>query len=126
VAGRIHEKPWLGHGIEATKNFISPVRLPVNDTTGVLHPHNSYLQIWVELGLAGALIACMLAILVLRRINQSPIENQPLYFGVFAGIVSLLATGYGLWQSWHLGLIFAAAALCRIVTRVPLAAKSVI
>ena len=126
VAGHIHEKPWFGHGIEATKHFISPVVLPVNDTTGVLHPHNSYLQIWVELGLAGAIIACLIVLLALRRIAQSDPAHQPLYFGVFGGVTIMLATGYGLWQSWHLGLIFAAAALCLIVTRVHPPSKTVI
>lgn len=117
VSGHIFEKPYLGHGVEATRHMKSDVELPVNRTYSMLHPHNAYLQIWVELGLVGAVLASAFALFVLRRISKADTDVQPLYFALYTSISAALAVGYGFWQSWQLGLIFALCAFCLLLTR---------
>ena len=65
---KILEHPFIGHGFDAARTF--------NDTHIIrgfegraivsLHPHNAGLQLWVELGLIGAMLAC--AVLYRRAI----------------------------------------------------------
>lgn len=118
VASFIHENPLLGHGVEATRSLESPTVLPYNRVTSFLHPHNAYLQVWVEMGVPGAILACIAIVFILRRIYAAHPEDQPLYYGVFISLAALLSTGYGLWQSWQLGLLLASAALCLLLTRI--------
>ena len=62
VGERIAERPLLGWGLDASraipggKEEIRPglTRLP-------LHPHNAALQVWLELGMPGALLAALLS-----------------------------------------------------------------
>ena len=39
-----------------------------------LHPHNNPIQIWLELGIPGALIAAFLIVLMLRRLSAPDID----------------------------------------------------
>lgn len=118
VTERISEKPLLGHGVEATRSMKSEARMVVNDTHTILHPHNAYLQIWVELGFAGAMLAAAFALFVLYRISAADMAVQPLYFSLYTSIAGALAIGYGIWQSWQLGLIFALCAFSLLLTRI--------
>lgn len=118
IAGKIAEKPLTGHGVEATKNLKSDEVLPYNNASNFLHPHNAFLQIWVETGILGALLTCAFFVFVGSRILAAPSIAQPLYLAVTTSILCMLSTGYGLWQSWQLGLILTAAALTMFVTRI--------
>lgn len=118
ISGKIAERPLTGHGIEATKNIDADKVFPLNKTDNFLHPHNAFLQIWLETGLIGALIVCGFALLIGRRILAAPAIAQPLYLSMVASCACMLSTGYGLWQSWHLGLMLSAAALAIFVTRI--------
>jgi exopolysaccharide production protein ExoQ len=117
ISSKIMEKPLLGHGVEATRNMKSETQMPVNKTHAVLHPHNAYLQIWVELGVAGAALAATFALFVLYRISRVEAALQPVYFSLYASIAGTLAIGYGFWQSWQLGMIFALCAFSLLLTR---------
>jgi len=119
VAGKIMEKPWLGHGIEATRNFQTDLLMPINHAHSILHPHNALLQIWVEFGLAGALLACAFIAFLIVRIQRASHFAQPLYFSALLSSLCLLSTGYGLWQSWQVGFLLTLAAVCVLVTRIP-------
>jgi O-antigen ligase len=116
VAERISQRPLLGWGLEASrtlpgaqepidigddassKSDIKPptlIRMP-------LHPHNGFLQLWLELGVVGVTIASVLLIQLLaaiRRSTLSPIELAP-SFAVVASALVVLSLSYGIWQSW--------------------------
>jgi O-antigen ligase len=67
-----------------------------------LHPHNGFLQLWLELGVVGVTIASVLLIQLLaaiRRSTLSPIELAP-SFAVVASALVVLSLSYGIWQSW--------------------------
>jgi O-antigen ligase len=105
--------PWIGYGLEATRmveDFDSKQIYQPGLT--VLHPHNIVLQVWMEFGLAGALLACAGTVLLLRRIYAlEDLLARRMALSVFAAVMSVGIMSYGLWQGWWLGLIMMVTAL---------------
>lgn len=107
--------PLYGYGIEATRfveNFTHNYIIHPDPT--VLHPHNFAVQIWIEFGAIGATLASAgIALLLYRIAGMDKAVARPA-LAVFMAALSIAATGYGMWQSWWLGLILCAAALCAL------------
>lgn len=118
IAQHILNHPWLGYGIEATRNIenFHAGQIYYRSTT-VLHPHNFALQIWIEFGLLGAVGACLLLRLLLGKIKKAgAIMTMRFELATLYATMAVAAVGYGLWQGWWLGLItllFYICALCR-------------
>lgn len=118
VAQHILDRPWLGYGIEATRNIedFNATQIYYHSTT-VLHPHNFALQIWIEFGLLGALGTCLLIKKTLGSIRGAQnIGSMRTEVATLYAAMAVAAVGYGLWQGWWLGLItllFYLSALCR-------------
>jgi exopolysaccharide production protein ExoQ len=86
--------PWRAYPVEFTSE-----KLP-------LHPHNIFLQWWLELGGVGALLGLgMLQLLLLRvnRIAADPAARAAGFACIVSGVV-IGAVSYGAWQSWWLSL----------------------
>ncbi|WP_170979209.1 O-antigen ligase family protein [Roseomonas sp. HF4] len=127
AAERIAEKPWFGWGAEASRTIPGgrdlfdiatldrfgltseasrawfarpqPQRLP-------LHPHNAALQVWLDLGAAGAVLALWLALaLGLAAARHGAGAVGALAAGAVTGMLS-----YGLWQEWWIGFALLVAA----------------
>ena len=86
----------------------SPIPLPLMPT----HPHNGFLQIWLELGLPGVLLfAAFLAsggVMLLRATFARPVAAGVVGAG---GVVLMLAlVDMGIWREWRLASIGVAAA----------------
>lgn len=124
VAEKIQEKPWIGHGVECVRSMKSAEIMPHIQSDTILHPHNAFLQVWVEMGFLGAFLTGALLLFVLRRIDRSSPDHEPFYYAVFISSLSLLSTGYGLWQSWQMGLLLGISALAIICARILPPAKS--
>lgn len=75
------------------------------------HPHNVYLQIWLELGIPGVLLAILLTAMLWRRIYVAPRALQPFLWGYVVTASITLAIAYGAWQAWWL----AGHGLCAIM-----------
>jgi O-antigen ligase len=105
IARRALEQPLLGFGLEAasyTEHFDSQkIYVPLDH---VLHPHNFALQIWLEFGAVGAVLAGAAILAVLKAIYQWGPENARRMLPLFIGVLCAAATSYGLWQGWWLGL----------------------
>ena len=70
------------------------------------HAHNVYLQVWFELGLAGALLLTAAGAIILRQITrlQTPgLRNIGLV--QFTAVAASAATSYSLWQPWFMSVI---------------------
>jgi O-antigen ligase len=78
---------------------------------GVGHPHNAYLQIWVELGLTGALVASGLLFLVLRSLWHLPTSLMAPRLALLASAGVIALVGHGAWQGWWIAALGAAWAL---------------
>ncbi len=117
VATEALQHPWIGNGLEAVRFLASDEPMKFVNSTHVLHPHNSVLQIWVEFGALGAILLTGFTVMIWRKIGQAPRTHQKLLVSVFAGCGALSLTGFGFWQSYQLGLFLYAASLCLLCLR---------
>lgn len=89
---------WLNHplrglGMDSSRAFKGFIPL---------HPHNGALQIWLELGLPGALLMIALWILLFWRIAGAGAGRLFMAAATAAAVVYLVigAVSFGLWQEW--------------------------
>ncbi len=123
VTHRIWEKPIFGWGLEASR-FMShpPISLDFVDNHTVyslhgtdvllpLHPHNGFLQLWLEGGSLGVLLfSIFLGTVFLYGLRAFPLALHRAFLG--ASITSCLVPfclSYGVWQSWWIMILFALA-----------------
>lgn len=119
--GRIAEHPLRGWGMEASRSVPghrdspSPALLERFGLTGPevsagwipssqllpLHPHNGPLQVWLELGAVGAVLAALLAWHLAgaaRRSGRPAVALAMLASGCVTAMLS-----FGAWQEWWIG-----------------------
>ena len=110
---RIAEKPLLGWGFDGSRHM--QALYPDASTTGrelsALHPHNAPLQIMLELGAVGAVIALALLGLVAVRLGATPYGGRTFAQAFFVSALAIGSVTYGLWQNWWLALIVSVALL---------------
>lgn len=127
VGERIAVRPILGWGMEASRaipggdDTFAPATLDRFGLDGAeeraffalpstkrlpLHPHNAALQVWLELGAVGAVLAAALAASVMLA-ARSPAALGAATAGAVTGALS-----FGAWQPWWIAsLLLAAVAL---------------
>lgn len=102
---KIMEKPMLGHGMGS-----SPYLTADNGTQLLqLHPHNGFLQIWVELGAIGAIFVSLILINLYNVISKIK-DNKLVLLSLmtFVGYFTFFSVSYGIWQYWFIGSIWVA------------------
>ncbi len=124
---KISQRPVTGWGLDASRDLpeggavvLKEIQVPwrsfaVGFTSEnlPLHPHNAFLQWWLELGGIGATLALMIVLWLLRQaghLSASPAVRA----GGVASIVSGLVVSefsFGAWQSWILSFHCLAIAL---------------
>jgi O-antigen ligase len=108
------EKPLLGYGINSSKmlhletktiSWTSPVDgiSKIEAPLTLLHPHNFILNLWLDLGVIGAILG-MLLVLVLLKWCYNEKNKMLVYFrGAFILSAAFIASvSTGLWQNWWL------------------------
>jgi len=103
---RIAERPLAGWGLDASRSIPGgkdPIR--PGETWLPLHPHNAPLQLWLELGVPGAVLFALLVAYVWHALAIVPWSRM---FGAATGgslAVAMIAciAAYGIWQEWWLG-----------------------
>lgn len=116
----IREQPVLGGGFGSSARLIDTgvvARIPPDNRPllGMGHPHNAAIQVWTELGVVGAALACLVLLLVLRRLWLLPAGDLAPALALLgaASIVSLI--GHGAWQGWWASALGAAVIFMRSV-----------
>lgn len=104
---RALESPWLGFGAEATRHFedFDTQRL-YHAGSSVLHPHNLFIQFWIEFGALGALVACVFLCSLLYKVAALPPRLARVTLPTVFACISVASTGYGVWQGWWLGSLW--------------------
>ena len=105
VSDRIVERPWLGWGLEASRTFAA---VP-------LHPHNSGLQVWLELGLGGAVLFALIWLRVFESIARVARRDRTAAggcAGAAGAYFTIGALSYGVWQEWWLATAAVVVAAC--------------
>lgn len=113
------EQPLSGYGVDVTRSVTDfDCHFIFNLLKTVTHPHNFILQIWIEFGLPGILIAMGLMYQLLTMIQtRFTITQQKILLPTF--LVTLLAssTAYGMWQGMWMGAQFYAAAMAILAAK---------
>jgi O-antigen ligase len=133
---RIAERPVLGWGLEASRTVpggrdrpaaVQLDRLRVSDPERrawfampniqvlPLHPHNGALQVWLELGGIGALVAAALAWCLGSAAARSPCP--PAAAGALASGAITALLSFGAWQAWWVAAMLLAAVCCAGLAR---------
>lgn len=136
TAARIAERPVLGWGMEASRTIPGgrgnpPAaildRMRVTDPARrawfaephvqvlPLHPHNGALQVWLELGAIGALLAAVLAWLLGAAAARAPSPAAAAGALASAGVTAMLS--FGAWQAWWVAAMLLAAVACAACPR---------
>ena len=116
--GRVWDEPVYGHGFNTSQEIYRgrPARsdAEANRLIEKIHPHNIYIQIWIELGAAGVALTCLFGAALYRSLSRGPRENLParLALAAFIGAVGLVS--HSLWQPWWLAAMASACIFMRI------------
>lgn len=121
VGNRIAEHPLAGWGLNSSraipggKDLIRP-----GESWLPLHPHDAPLQLWLELGVPGAVLMALLSAHAWLALARADLPR--LYGGAAAGslacaFVATLAT-YGIWEEWWQGTLWFCLFLVLVMARV--------
>ena len=119
--------PWRGAGFGTSARFAeTPVAAQVSPDMrillGVGHPHNSFLQVWAELGVPGAFLAALVLMLMLARIATLPAADLAVALGLVACAASIAFVEHNGWAGWWtagLGAAITWARAARARSRTP-------
>jgi O-antigen ligase len=118
----IRARPLLGSGFGTTASLQDhPVALDVSPARRVLlgvgHPHSVEVQVWAELGLAGAglMLWASLALLVSLSRRRRAMLIAPM--AALAAAVAIAAVGHGAWQGWWIASLGASIIWFRLFDR---------
>ena len=98
VTDRIVEHPMRGWGLDASRAW--PGVIP-------LHPHDGALQLWLELGAPGALLAALTFAWIFSWLASERERDRELAAAGAASAAAYLVIGalsFGVWQEWWLAL----------------------
>ncbi len=110
---RIAERPLLGWGFDGSRHM--QVFYPDLSSTGrelaALHPHSAPLQIMLELGAVGAVIALALLCLFAMRLDAAAGRTRLFGQPLFVAALAIASVSHGAWQNWWLALLVSVALL---------------
>ncbi|WP_091720560.1 O-antigen ligase family protein [Methylobacterium phyllostachyos] len=114
--------PWRGAGFGTSARFAeTPVARTVpaemRVLLGVGHPHNSFLQVWAELGLPGAILAALTLMLMLARIARLAQPDQATALGLIACAAAIAFVEHNGWAAWWTAGLGAAISWMREASR---------
>jgi len=102
-------RPLPGWGLDASRAFGPGIQL---------HPHDAALQVWMELGLIGAVAAAIVWASIFSGLSRP--RRTPAAAAATATAAAYLAFGavsFGVWQEWWLALGALSALACILVLR---------
>lgn len=129
TALRIAEKPLFGWAVDAARTIPGAdeeLDLRRYDANGAevghlieamlpLHPHNAFLQWWLELGAAGTALMVAFQYWLLKRIQALPDRDaRAAAAAIWTSAFVISLASYGFWQSWWQGSIWLTACLAAL------------
>jgi O-antigen ligase len=126
VGDRIAEHPLRGWGLDTSRSIPGgSVDARPGEKYLPLHPHNSALQVWLELGAPGAVLFALVIAGLWWRLGDArwPRLYSAATFGSFTAALAVAAAGWGIWAEWWLGTLalamFAILLMARAVSPQP-------
>ena len=121
VGSEILKKPLLGNGIGTSRLIGQNIVLNIPNTNqeirgGIpLHPHNSFLEIWLELGLLGIIVISFIWIKIVKFGMNIRKNSFVIGTGVCTSIITIFVIynlSFGVFQAWWMASI---GLLCFII-----------
>lgn len=111
-----HHYPIFGTGFSSSPYMGShPVAAEIDPAyrkmLKVGHPHNAFLQVWVELGAVGALLLTALVFWVLKRLSGAPAGIRRIGLMTLMSASAIALVSHGAWQGWWISALALATAL---------------
>lgn len=115
--------PWRGAGFGTSGRFqdvpaAAGLAPEMRGFLSVGHPHNSFLQVWAELGLPGVMLAGLVLLLTLRALAAWPAGAFKAGIGLVAACAAIVFVEHGAWQAWWTAGLGAAIAWLRMARQV--------
>lgn len=97
--------PWRGAGFGTSSRFAQvpaaqDLDPDLREMLAVGHPHNSFLQVWAELGIVGAALATAVLLLMLRQISEWERRSLAAALAIVAAAAAIAFVEHGAWQPW--------------------------
>ena len=121
VKEKILEKPLFGHGFLSSRNINNEERETLNNTKYQLiplHPHNSILEIWLELGAIGIIIFFIFLKILLNKMYYFDRINHKVTTVAIISFFQIFYIGqisFSFWQPWWVAIILITFILYKIV-----------
>lgn len=117
----VRDAPLLGQGFGSSATIAQrdvAKRVPPDERVmlGSGHPHQMFLQIWVELGIVGVVIAFLLigwgVIKPLAKLSTHSCDYMyhATCYATLMSVILIALVGHGLWQGWWIAAISASIA----------------
>jgi O-antigen ligase len=108
--GRAHADLWTPCGVPVPREPPPTELLP-------LHTHNAAVQVWLELGPAGALALAALVLWLAARARAEDPAGRAAQAATLAAAVVVALISYGAWQGWWVATLATAAACAAALNR---------
>jgi exopolysaccharide production protein ExoQ len=132
AAENIAKRPLLGWGMNSSRVIPGgkekvQTAIPERGTRGSddppaelmpLHPHNTPLQLWLELGVLGVFAAAALAILLsgIAANHAGGRMARAASLATFVAAIVIASMSFSMWQSWWLAVLWLAATLLTVAS----------
>lgn len=103
VAARIAERPALGWGIGGSRVMDFPEIEWLYADGRLPHPHNAPLQVWLDLGLVGALCLAGLALFLAAAAARAP--GSAVNLALLAAAAAATLTTWSIWAAWWIAAL---------------------
>ncbi|MBL8630978.1 MAG: O-antigen ligase family protein [Rhodospirillaceae bacterium] len=120
--GKAFTEPWVGWGFETARGIPGGDVVYQGERKYMpLHPHNSAIQILLELGVVGLVLWTAGIALVLRRWRKAamPVYHRATSGAAITAYLSIGFTAFGAWQTWWIALGWLVAMLWLMIAREP-------
>jgi len=112
------KQPFYGFGMEATRMITDFDTMQIyREGITELHPHNFAIQLWIEFGLIGALFGSSLLVFLTNKFSRLNFNQARIALPCFMILLTAISFGYGLWQSWLIGLIMVTISIALLSMR---------
>jgi len=116
---RTLERPLFGWGFNASRyvpngNEVSHF-LSADHPIIPLHPHDAFLQVWLEIGAVGTIIVAGILLLALKAVGQWPVAVARFTLPGYAAGLVIAGLAFGIWQSWWMATLAFSAVAYRMI-----------
>ncbi len=120
TARKALESPWIGHGIDSVRYLQNlELRQVYLKYEQIVHPHNVFIQIWVDLGIVGVALWLGLLYCGWQFVRQIPLVAKPAILASPSLLFLTALVTHSMWQTRWIAVTTIICALIIIVGRQP-------